>query len=192
MGYQIRRKARTRQRILEAATRLFAAQGYEGTSIDAIMRACELTRGGFYAHFSSKGQLYRDALVHGESVEAVLGEYFGSADGASADEASANLSSAFAFLAVDLASKIPEVRAAFTDAFTSISERLLSTARTQSTESRSLSTAALIVGALAVANTTDNPALKLKLLAACKENAGILLDGGGQLTPNFLWEPVHH
>jgi TetR/AcrR family transcriptional repressor of nem operon len=187
MGYQIRHKARTRQRILEAANRLFAAQGYEGTSIDEIMRACELTRGGFYAHFSSKGQLYRDALVHGDSAEAVLGEYLGSGE-----RASANLSSAFAFLAVDLASKIPEVRAAFTDAFTCISEKLLSSARTRSTENRGLCTAALIVGALAVANTTDNPALRVKLLAACKENTGILLDGGEQLTANFFWEPAHH
>jgi AcrR family transcriptional regulator len=43
MAYSIRRKARTRQSILEAAYRLFAAKGYEGTSIDEIMGACGLT-----------------------------------------------------------------------------------------------------------------------------------------------------
>jgi TetR/AcrR family transcriptional repressor of nem operon len=187
MAYSIGHKARTRQRILEAANRLFAAKGYEGTSIDEIMRACGLTRGGFYAHFSSKGQLYRDALVHGDSVDAVLGEYLGTAQ-----PASATPSPAFAFLAVDLASKTPEVRAAFTDAFTSISEKLLcrSSVSANSAESRSLSTAALIVGALAVANTTDNPGLKAKLLASCRENAGALLGGHDRSKPIFFWEPM--
>jgi TetR/AcrR family transcriptional repressor of nem operon len=187
MAYSINHKARTKQRILKAASQLFSAKGYDGTSIDEIMRACGLTRGGFYAHFSSKGQLYRDALVHGDSVDAVLGEYLGTAL-----PASAKLSPAFAFLAVDVASKTPEVRAAFTDAFTSISEKLLchSSASARSAESCSLSTAALIVGALAVANTTDNPGLKAKLLASCRENAGTLLGGSDRLTPTFFWEPA--
>jgi TetR/AcrR family transcriptional repressor of nem operon len=187
MAYSIRHKTRTRQRILEAAHRLFAARGYGGSSIDAIMSECGLTRGGFYAHFSSKGQLYRDALVHGGSAEAVLGEYFGTAR-----TPSIKLSSAFAFLTVDVASKIPEVRAAFTDAFTSISEKLLSRsgASAKSAESCSLSTVALIVGALAVANTSDNPDLKSKLLASCRENAKTLLSGSNRLTPSLFWEPT--
>ena len=187
MAYSVGHKARTRQRILEAANRLFAAKGYEGTSIDEIMLACDLTRGGFYAHFLSKGQLYRDALIHADPIDAVLGEYLGTAE-----TASAKLSSAFAFLAVDVGSKTPEVRAAFSDAFTSISEKLLrhSSVSAGSAESCSLSTAALIVGALAVANTTDNPGLKAKLLASCKEKAGTLLRGNDLSKPVFFWEPA--
>jgi hypothetical protein len=46
------------------------------------------------------------------------------------------------------------------------------------------------VGALAVANTTDNPGLKAKLLASCKENAGTLLGGSDRSTPTFFWEPA--
>jgi AcrR family transcriptional regulator len=187
MAYSIGHKARTRQRILEAASQLFAAKGYERTSIDGIMRACGLTRGGFYAHFSSKGQLYRDALIHADSVDAVLGEYLGTEQ-----PASAILSPAFAFLAVGVASRTPEVRAAFADAFTSISEKLLchSGVSARSAESRSLSTAALIVGALAVADTIDNLGLKAKLLASCKENAGTLLGGNDRPKPIFFWEPA--
>jgi TetR/AcrR family transcriptional regulator, transcriptional repressor for nem operon len=187
MAYSIKHKARTRQRILAAANRLFAARGYQGTSIDEIMNECGLTRGGFYAHFSSKGQLYRDALDHGGPVEAVLGEYLGTTEPASPKQ-----SPTFAFLAVDVASKTPEVRAAFTAAFKSISEKLLKHpgASAGSAESCSLSTAALIVGALAVANTTDNPDLKARLLASCRENAGTLLGGSNRLTPTFFWEPT--
>jgi TetR/AcrR family transcriptional repressor of nem operon len=187
MGYSIRHKVRTRQRILEAANRLFAANGYEGTSIDEIMRECGLTRGGFYAHFSSKGQLYRDALIDGGSIDAVLGEYLGTAE-----PASPKLPPPFAFLAVDVASKTPEVRAVFTDAFTSISQKLLrhANANAGSAESCSLSTAALVVGALAVANTIDNPDLKVKLLASCRENAGTLLGGSERGTPTLFWDPA--
>jgi TetR/AcrR family transcriptional repressor of nem operon len=187
MAYSNGHKARTRQRILEAANRLFTSKGYEGTSIDEIMHACGLTRGGFYAHFSSKGQLYRDALIHGDSIDAVLGEYLGTPE-----TVSAKPSPAFAFLAVDVASKTPEVRAAFTDMFTSISEKLLChlSVNAQSAESCSLSTAALIIGALAVANTTDNPGLKAKLLASCKENAGTLLGVNDRSRLIFFWEPA--
>jgi len=48
MAYSIGHKARTRQRILEAANRLFAAKGYEGTSIDEIMRAKPASSKGRY------------------------------------------------------------------------------------------------------------------------------------------------
>jgi len=129
-----------------------------------------LTRGGFYAHFSSKGQLYREALVHGDSVDAVLGEYLGTTRPPSAKRLPE-----FAFLAVDVASKTPEVRAAFTDAFTCISEKLLCHSS---------------AGALAVANTTDNPGLRAKLLASCRENAAALLGGKDRSKPVFFWEPT--
>jgi hypothetical protein len=97
----------------------------------------------------------------------------------------------FSFLAIDVASKTPEVRAAYTDAFMSISDKLLShsNASARATESCSLSTAALIVGALAVAHTTDNPDLRAKLLASCRENAGALL-GNDRSKPIFFWEPA--
>ena len=186
MPYSPGHKPITRQKILQAASRLFAAKGYAGTSIDEIMRACGLTRGGFYAHFSSKAQLYSHACVHGDWVNATL-EYL-----ETAEAVSANLAPASAFLAVDVASKTPEVRAAFTDAFMCISDKLIKHCGTeaQTTESCSLSTAALIVGALAVAHTTDNPTLRQKLLASCRENVRTLLGGSDRSTPTFFWEPA--
>ncbi len=61
MRYSRGQKDLTRQRILESAARLFATQGYAAISIEEVMRACGLTRGGFYAHFRSKAALYREA-----------------------------------------------------------------------------------------------------------------------------------
>ncbi len=55
-------KEKSREKILSAASKLFAAQGFENTSIDEIMLEAEMTRGGFYAHFSSKSDLYKETI----------------------------------------------------------------------------------------------------------------------------------
>ena len=55
-------KARTRVRILKSAGKLFRGRGYDGVSIDEIMKAVKLTRGGFYAHFPSKSALFTEVI----------------------------------------------------------------------------------------------------------------------------------
>src|SRR5271155_3453779 len=62
MPHPMDRKHRTRQKILEAAAKLFCEKGFEATTIEDVMRACRLTRGGFYSHFRSKRHLYADAV----------------------------------------------------------------------------------------------------------------------------------
>ena len=56
-------KARTRERILRSAGRVFRASGYEATGVDAVMAGAGLTRGGFYAHFGSKEELFAAVLA---------------------------------------------------------------------------------------------------------------------------------
>ena len=55
-------KAETRKKIVDGARRLFKTRGYDRVSIDDIMADAGLTRGGFYAHFSSKEDLFREAV----------------------------------------------------------------------------------------------------------------------------------
>lgn len=78
------RKARTRIEILDHAARLFRLRGHAGTNIDDIMLAAGLTRGAFYAHFTSKDDLFAETIRAGHgltsrlragAVEAVLDEY---------------------------------------------------------------------------------------------------------------------
>ena len=78
------RKARTRVEILEHAARLFRLRGHAGTNIDDIMLAAGLTRGAFYAHFTSKDELFAETIRAGNgfvnrlragAVETVLDEY---------------------------------------------------------------------------------------------------------------------
>lgn len=63
MPYPAEHKARTRERIVESARRLFNRHGFEQVSIDQIMAGAGLTRGGFYHHFESKDELYAAAVA---------------------------------------------------------------------------------------------------------------------------------
>ena len=51
------RSRRTRKRILEHAAEVFARDGYQGTSLNRIIRESGLTKGAFYFHFESKEAL---------------------------------------------------------------------------------------------------------------------------------------
>jgi AcrR family transcriptional regulator len=51
------RAKKTRARILELAAGAFAREGYEGTSLNELIRESGLTKGAFYFHFSSKKEL---------------------------------------------------------------------------------------------------------------------------------------
>lgn len=63
MPYTSEHKALTRERIVDAARKLFNRHGFEQVSIDRIMADAGLTRGGFYNHFESKDQLYAAAVA---------------------------------------------------------------------------------------------------------------------------------
>jgi TetR/AcrR family transcriptional regulator, transcriptional repressor for nem operon len=52
----------TRQRIIAQAAAIFNQRGYEGCSIQAIMEATGLEKGGIYRHFESKEELAAEAF----------------------------------------------------------------------------------------------------------------------------------
>ena len=56
------RRQVTRARLLEAAFSVFAAQGYTGATIDAIVQAAGYSKGAFYFHFSSKEEVFLEVL----------------------------------------------------------------------------------------------------------------------------------
>jgi len=55
-------KARTRQRLLAEAERLFRERGYAATSLEQIAEAADVTKGAIYGHFSSKEDLLLSAI----------------------------------------------------------------------------------------------------------------------------------
>jgi TetR/AcrR family transcriptional repressor of nem operon len=54
----------TRQKIVEAAAPIFNRHGYEGSSLNALMEATGLKKGGIYRHFASKEELAAEAFDH--------------------------------------------------------------------------------------------------------------------------------
>lgn len=55
---RVEKQERTREALLQAASRLFCSRGLEGTSIDEIAGAAGYTKGAFYANFKSKEELF--------------------------------------------------------------------------------------------------------------------------------------
>ncbi|HLJ49553.1 MAG TPA: TetR/AcrR family transcriptional regulator [Bryobacteraceae bacterium] len=62
MPYSRGHREKVRDRIVESARRLFNRSGFENVSINSIMEEAGLTRGGFYAYFKSKSDLYVEVL----------------------------------------------------------------------------------------------------------------------------------
>jgi len=62
MRYSSDHKAQTHQRIIKEASVRFRRDGIGATGLQPLMRALDLTHGGFYAHFKSKGELVEKAL----------------------------------------------------------------------------------------------------------------------------------
>jgi AcrR family transcriptional regulator len=199
MPYAIDHKKRTRQRILESAYRLFSAKGFEAASIEEIMLECNLTRGGFYAHFRSKGQLYHEAMGSAAPWRASSGPTVGGMPARWLDamlesclhpfDATGPKEPRWTFLATDVASRQPEVRAAYTHAFKAISQRLYHEMEQPSYSDRpALAAMAMAVGALAVAMTVDDISLKTSLVNACREHAKELFEGYGKDDRlSFFW-----
>ncbi len=53
--------AENRERIIDAAGALLRAKGFAGIGVADIMKAADLTHGGFYGHFTSKDDLVAQA-----------------------------------------------------------------------------------------------------------------------------------
>jgi TetR/AcrR family transcriptional repressor of nem operon len=190
------RKARTRQCIVRSAQRLFRAHGFDATTIERIMRDCALTRGGFYAHFRSKAQLYAEAIGHEASSDAAppaapdaqpqwLDALFEAC--ALPAQARATGHDAWQLLATDVASDNAAVRAGYGRMFRRLTQQL-QRASARSVDADALAAAALIVGTLAVASSIDDRWLRLRVIEACRERARALLGARSDSAAHeFLW-----
>src|SRR3954465_1205221 len=56
------KKAQTRERLLDAASTVFARKGFAATSIDEIAEVAGVTKGAVYSNFESKEDLVRTVL----------------------------------------------------------------------------------------------------------------------------------
>jgi AcrR family transcriptional regulator len=71
MNKNVERGQATRAHLVDVATRLFAAHGYDGTTIEAVLAGSGVSRGSLYHHFPGKDALFWAVL---EEVGARMGE----------------------------------------------------------------------------------------------------------------------
>lgn len=173
--------ADNRQRILDAAARLFRESGFDGVGIDGIMRDAGLTHGGFYGHFASKEDLAAQAcarsLGRSERRWAALAD--SNPDGALADIVRGYLSRrhrddpgagcAISALAGDIARHRGPVRRAFTDSLRAHVDTLTRLVRGRSKAARretALAAMAGLAGALMLARAVDDEAFSDEIMDA--------------------------
>src|SRR3546814_9382231 len=70
----------TRARLLTAASRLFAVQGYDGTSVEAVATEAGITVPGMYKHFPTKASLLLEVARRATITSVARQELTGVAD----------------------------------------------------------------------------------------------------------------
>lgn len=192
MPYTKTHKNKTRERILDSSFRLFAIKGFEGVTIDDLMKNCGLTRGGFYAHFTSKAELYSESLKFRASntkladfkpegtsnkqwLSLLLNKYL-SLEHVNGER---SLSCPLAFLASDINMQDKAIKTAYADVYYDMNTAIMeyATSYTDCDEQDILSVTAMMIGAVAIARTLQNQDSIENLLAACRREAGVKLGG---------------
>ncbi|GAB3470269.1 TetR/AcrR family transcriptional regulator [Massilia terrae] len=191
MPYTSEHKARTRERIVHSARKLFNRYGFEQVSIDRIMAEAGLTRGGFYSHFGSKDELYaasvssftscnpfrerlaRDAIAEPQRLARSLIDVY------LCDEVLADIESQCPLYALpgDVARAGLSPQKAYTQLIRNLTQVYLHAMEGQSDrEQRAQAIVAVCVGGMVLARTTDDPALRASLRAAARQQALRLLE----------------
>lgn len=193
MGYSPEHKARTRERVVESAARLFRRYGYNGVGIDDIMAAAHLTRGGFYAHFRSKEDLFAATLA----ADLVLATQLRASGEPDAGGAPAAVRALIDFyldggnrkripnlcplvsLSADVGRSGEAARAAYTAAVRSMIDELARRidAAPADAQARALTTIALCVGGVVLAQAVNDDQLADALLDACRARAVAAVEG---------------
>lgn len=185
--------AENRQRIIEAAGALLRANGLSGIGVADIMKAANLTHGGFYGHFNSKDDLVAQAC---RKVTAQAAENWQKTAAKSSNDPYAALLArylrprhrdepgqgcVFAALGADAARSGAVVQDAFADGLKPLMDLLAKSAPGETkAERRRKGVAAMagLVGALLLARavgTKDNKELSNEILEATRRE---LLDAG--------------
>ncbi|WP_417331041.1 TetR/AcrR family transcriptional regulator [Halomonas cupida] len=171
MPWKAQHKEESRERILAAAAGYFTSRGFDAVSIDEVMQQAGMTRGAFYAHFSSKAELYahaiRQAAEHGveqldrlatpqQRIDAYLSQSTNHHDAACP----------LACLVSDVAQRDDRVRATYTALLEGFLQRFQSGEEESGGRQQALMQAVAMIGSLAMARTVDDPELAAELLDA--------------------------
>jgi TetR/AcrR family transcriptional repressor of nem operon len=174
-----------RQRIVDAAARLFRDGGFDGVGVDAIMKEAELTHGGFYGHFASKDDLAAEMTGRVTTRQGWMQRLSGKPNPSLKEVVRGYLTPRhrddpgtgclFAALGSDVVRQPDAVRRAFTEGLQNRVEALrqLITGRSAAARRRqALATMSGMVGALMLSRAVDDPKLSAEILDAAADTFG--------------------
>ena len=178
-------KARTRERLVKAASHTFRAGGVAGTSIPRLMEQIGLTHGTFYAHFENKDALVAESYALGlrETVDRLLRRAAAAPEGQGLNAVIDRYLSAehrddpasgcvLPALAGEVRREPDEVRHVFTEELRRYFDQLAPLLPDQDAESRTdheLVLASGMAGAVLLARAVDDPELSDRILNACRD-----------------------
>jgi TetR/AcrR family transcriptional regulator, transcriptional repressor for nem operon len=170
---------RNRERIIEAAARLFRERGFDGIGVADLMKGAGLTHGGFYGHFASKEDLMAQAAARAmqETLDPMQQMVESGQPGALSAIASTYLSPghrdapgagcALAALGAEAARQGSQLRGAFTQgvrATIDMLTRLVTGKSKRAKREGAMTIYASMVGALVLARAVDDPKLSEEIL----------------------------
>jgi len=178
--------AKTRERILKAASAQFLSHGITEAGLARLMRAAGLTHGGFYRHFASKDQLVAEACS--QAVLSLTSGLESQIEGKPPDQALPLLVGKYvsrshrdqpatgcvvAALGSELARADNKTREAATEGFLGLSRliaRQLKNVPAKKAEAQSLAIAAAMIGAITLARIVPDSRISNSILVGTRDH----------------------
>ena len=159
--------AERREKILNAAGRLFRERGFEAVTIADVMKEAGLTHGAFYGHFRSKDDLVAQTLARLLTINKKALDPTRFANDYLTPELRDDFGGgcATAGLAAETIRQAPQARAALTDGLRRSIENLSNgTPENKQARRNAIGSWAAMVGAIILARATDDPNLSDEIL----------------------------
>lgn len=174
MAWNKAHKGQTKDKILQSAAMLFTQYGFEKISIDQVMVDAQLTRGAFYSHFSSKSDLYAQAITKAsklarqritsndpDNMECFARNYLSRQHKDDDQQQGCPL----AFLVSDINQQNEQVRQTYAQTFNRFVEHA---EQLSASREKALQNTVLMIGGIALAKALTDQPLADELLQACK------------------------
>jgi TetR/AcrR family transcriptional regulator, transcriptional repressor for nem operon len=178
--------AKTRERILKAASAQFLSHGITEAGVARLMRTAGLTHGGFYRHFASKDQLVAEAC--GQAVLSLTSGLKSQIEGKPPDQALPLLVGKYlsrihrdqpangcvlAALGSELARADTKTREAATEGFLGLSRLIagqLKNVPAKKAEAQSMAIAATLIGAMTISRIVPDSRISNSILEGTREH----------------------
>jgi len=189
MPYTKEHKAKTRELILMSAQALFSQRGFDSVSVNEVMSNCSLTRGAFYAHFSSKSELYAKALKFSvrdsrlmqekpkhlskrEWLDNLLNGYL------SLEHVRGEKPCPVAFLSKDIVARDKIAKETYSEAYEGMNKFILYCLKSDASFDKQsvFALTSMIIGAVSISRTLEDTAMVKQILSSCRDQVRLILE----------------